>query len=125
MRNHCHTRNVVWSKIPQHVLGLMSYVDIFSDYETNKIARGMLADASIITFLDEHPQITSIRFCLDGDAPGRKAAIQLMEKYYEMGYEVEDCPPPEGYKDYNEWLVENKKEVCQKVAHFSERYVKK
>ena len=21
MRNHCHTRNVVWSKIPQHALG--------------------------------------------------------------------------------------------------------
>ena len=53
------------------------------------------------------------------------AAMQLMEKYYELGYEVEDCPPPEGYKDYNEWLVENKKKVCQKVAHFSERCVKK
>ena len=48
----------------------------------------------------------------------------MMEKYYGMGYEVEDCPPSEGYKDYNEWLVENKKKVC-KVAHFSERCVKK
>lgn len=28
-----------------------------------------------------------------------------MRKYYELGYEVEDCPPPAGYKDYNEWLV--------------------
>ncbi len=28
-----------------------------------------------------------------------------MRKYYELGYEVEDCPPPTGYKDYNEWLV--------------------
>ena len=34
-----------------------------------------------------------------------KAAAELMRKYYELGYEGEDCPPPAGYKDYNEWLV--------------------
>ena len=86
-------------------IDLMSYVDIFADYESNKLALGMLADAPLETFLREHPQITSIRFCLDGDEPGRKAAAELMRKYYELGYEVEDCPPPAGYKDYNEWLV--------------------
>ena len=31
-----------------------------------------------------------------------------MKKYYELGYDVEDCPPPAGYKDYNEWLVATK-----------------
>ncbi|EKC77161.1 ribonuclease, Rne/Rng family, partial [human gut metagenome] len=86
-------------------IDLMSYVDIFTDYESNKLALGMLADAPLETFLREHPQITSIRFCLDRDEPGRKAAAELMRKYYELGYEVEDCPPPAGYKDYNEWLV--------------------
>lgn len=86
-------------------IDLMSYVDIFADYESNKLALGMLAEAPLETFLREHPQITSIRFCLDGDEPGRKAAAELMRKYYEFGYEVEDCPPPAGYKDYNEWLV--------------------
>ena len=45
---------------------------------------------------------------LDGDSPGRKAAAELMEKYYGLGYEIEDCPPPAGYKDYNEWLVATK-----------------
>lgn len=104
-------------------IDLMSYVDIFSDYETNKLALGMLADAPLDTFLKEHPQITTIRFCLDGDGPGRKAASQLMEKYYGFGYEVEDCPPPAGYKDYNEWLVETKKnlEVSQKVTHLCKK----
>ena len=34
-----------------------------------------------------------------------------MEKYYGMGYEVEDCPPPEGYKDYNDWLVAAKENI--------------
>lgn len=89
-------------------IDLMSYVDIFSDYSSNMIALGMLADAPLETFLKEHPQINTIRFCLDGDEPGRKAAMQLTEKYYGLGYDVEDCPPPEGYKDYNEWLVNTK-----------------
>ena len=57
--------------------------------------------------------LTSIRFCLDRDEPGRKAAAELMRKYYELGYEVEDCPPPAGYKDYNEWLVAAKLNLNQ------------
>ena len=84
-------------------IDLMSYVDIFNDWESNKLALGMLSDAPLETFLKEHPQVTAVRFCLDGDGPGRKAAQELMGKY--SGYEVEDCPPPAGCKDYNEWLV--------------------
>ncbi len=108
-------------------IDLMSYVDIFSDFDTNKIALGMLADAPLETFLSEHPKITSIKFCLDGDEPGRKAALQLMEKYYGMGYEVEDAPPPKECKDYNEWLVRTKQklEVGQKVEHLYENGSKK
>lgn len=86
-------------------IDLMSYVDIFNDWESNKLALGMLSDAPLETFLKEHPQVTAVRFCLDGDDPGRKAAQELMGKYYGLGYEVEDCPPPAGCKDYNEWLV--------------------
>lgn len=85
-------------------IDLMSYMDLFSDFESSKLALGMLSDAPLETFLKEYPQISLIRFCLDGDEPGRKAAERLMEKYYGFGYEVQDCPPPSGYKDYNEWL---------------------
>lgn len=91
-------------------IDLMSYMDIFADYESNKLALGMLADAPLITFLKENPQISSIRFCLDNDEPGRKASLELCEKYYGLGYEVEDCPPPTGFKDYNEWLVVKKRD---------------
>ena len=34
-----------------------------------------------------------------------------MEKYYGLGYDVEDCPPPKAYKDYNKWLKEARKEM--------------
>lgn len=89
-------------------IDLMSYMEIFADFDSNKLALGMLADAPLVTFLKENPQISSIRFCLDNDEPGRKAAKELCEKYYGLGYEVEDNPPPVGYKDYNEWLVATK-----------------
>ena len=90
-------------------IDLMSYMDIHDDYETNKLALGMLSDAPLKTFLEEHPKVGLIRFCLDNDAPGRDATAQLTEKYYGLGYDVEDCPPPKGYKDYNEWLVNFRK----------------
>ena len=86
-------------------IDLMSYVDITKDYESNLIALGMLADAPLATFLEEHPQITTIRFCLDNDEPGKKATEELLKKYYELGFEVENFPPPAGFKDFNEWLI--------------------
>lgn len=92
-------------------IDLMSYVDVFEDYESNKLALGMLAEAPLITFLKEHPQISTIRFCLDNDNPGRNTSRELCEKYYGLGYEVEDCPPPVGFKDYNEWLVARKRDM--------------
>ena len=55
----------------------MSYVDIFADYESNKLALGMLADAPLETFLREHPQITSIRFCLMEMSRGEKQQLNL------------------------------------------------
>ncbi len=87
-------------------IDLMSYMDIFGDFKSNMIALGMVADAPLETFLKENPQISSIKFCLDNDEAGRKATGVLLKKYYELGYEVEDCPPPKTHKDYNAWLSE-------------------
>ena len=96
-------------------IDLMSYMDIYNDFESNKLALGMLSDAPLVTFLQEHPQIRTIKFCLDNDSRGRKAAEQLMQKYYELGYEVEDMPPPQGYKDYNQWLQEANNKCFHRV----------
>ena len=93
-------------------IDLMSYVEIRGDYVTNKLALGMLSNAPLATFLEEHPKVSKISFCLDNDEPGRKAAEALMEKYYGLDYEVEDCPPPKPFKDYNQWLQQAKKCLC-------------
>lgn len=97
----------------ESAIDLMSYADIYNDFHTNKLALGMLSDAPLVTFLRENPQIESIKFCLDNDTPGRLATESLLKKYYELGYEVEDCPPPKDYKDYNQWLQQARKEHLQ------------
>lgn len=103
-------------------IDLMSYMDIYHDFETNKLALGMLSDAPLVTFLKEHPQIRTIRFCLDNDEAGREAAKQLCHKYETMGYQVLESPPPVSYKDYNEWLVEVK--TKQRKVPSEDRMVK-
>ena len=104
-------------------IDLMSYMDILSDNESNLLALGMLSDAPLETFLKEHPKIGFIRFCFDGDIPGRDATDSLMRKYFGMGYDVEDYPPPDGYKDINEWLVAQKNE--ERVTAKNEVILKK
>lgn len=104
--NEASTEVVVF----EAAIDLMSYMDIQRDFESNMIALGMVADAPLETFLKEHPQISSIKFCLDNDKAGRDATEMLMEKYYQLGYDVTDSPPPKVCKDYNEWLVKAKSE---------------
>lgn len=93
----------------ESAIDLMSYMDLYDDFESNKLALGMLHDAPIETFLKEHPHITTMKFCLDNDGPGRKAVEKFLGKYRMLGYDVEDFAPPSGYKDYNEWLKEEKR----------------
>lgn len=104
-------------------IDLMSYVEIQRDCSANLLALGMLADAPLETFLKENPQVTSIRFCLDNDEHGRRATKELMKKYYELGYEVEDYPPPKGYKDYNAWL-QTQKNIAKEVTEPRKQKVK-
>ena len=93
-------------------IDMMSYLDVYQNYDDNLLALGMVADRPLDQFLRDYPQIRTIRFCLDNDEPGREATRNMMNKYMELGYQVEDVPAPAGYKDYNEWLVAAKKQ-CQ------------
>ena len=86
-------------------IDMMSYMDIYNNYTSNKLALGGVSKDPLDTFLDEHPQIDRLRFCLDNDEAGRKAAKELTTYYEGLGYMCAYCPVTElGCKDYNEWL---------------------
>lgn len=100
-------------------IDLISYVEICEDYDSNKIALGMLADAPLETFLQESPQVIKIIFCLDNDGPGKIATQSLIQKYKDAGYEVGHLLFPSYYKDVNEWLVEEKRNVQEQEQSLS------
>lgn len=102
-------------------IDLMSYVELTGDRTSNLLALGMVADAPLETFLKENPQIEVIKFGLDNDEPGRKATAYLLEKYYGLGYEVEDIAVPVSCKDYNEWLLCKRLEMQEFVAQTNNR----
>ena len=92
-------------------IDLISYADMFHNYNVNLLALGMLQDPPLERFLEEHPGMKFIFFCLDNDQVGRMATDRLMKKYQEAGYEVRDFSPPKKHKDMNEWLVATKLEI--------------
>ena len=98
-------------------IDLLSYCDIYDDFETNKLALGMISDAPLETFLREHPGIRTIKLCLDNDEPGRKASATLREKYDKKGYKVLELPSPRDYKDYNDWLKMIRKKEMMKRSY--------
>ena len=96
-------------------IDMMSYIDITGDYESNKIALGMLDDSSLITFLNEQKHVKNVVFCLDNDIPAHEALYGkedkqkdgLLKKYKEAGYNVYDKSAPlcnGRCKDYNDVL---------------------
>ena len=93
-------------------IDLMSYYDLTKDENSSLLAMGMCSDNPLEKYLEDHSDITHIKFLLDSDGPGSKATKQLTEKYQssewsEKGYTVEDIRYPRmpvGCKDVNELL---------------------
>lgn len=68
------------------------------------LALGGLNGIALDGFLKHHPEIETIRLCLDADTPGREFTKKLMAEFDFGGRIVEDCPPTFG-KDINDMLV--------------------
>ena len=71
----------------------------------SRIALGGTSDNALRRYLEVHPHIKTISFCLDNDEAGRTASEKYRQTYSEKGYNVNVYYVPEGYgKDYNEYL---------------------
>lgn len=97
-------------------IDLMSYFEMQGRPQVHMIALGMTADNPLGQYLDDHPGIKSIGFCLDNDEPGRTAAYKLAEKYIRLGYRTDISFPADGSKDYNEMIVKKRHRMAMSEA---------
>ncbi|MCX4319899.1 toprim domain-containing protein [Lachnospiraceae bacterium 38-14] len=66
-------------------IDLMSYCEIYNDFEeTSKLSLGTVSDGALERYLKEHENIEHLKFCLDADYAGLKAACMHACKY--LGY---------------------------------------
>lgn len=101
-------------------IDMMSYIELYDSKDQNYLALGMLADNPLERFLEDHPNIKKINFCLDNDEPAKAALYEnneekdgLIRKYEKLGYELTITVPESG-KDFNEHLQEIKKNTTIK-----------
>ena len=108
------------------VIDCMSYIDMYKDYDSNKLILGMVEDTPLVQFLKDYNHIDTIHFCLDNDEAAHKAlygkkdesgnAISqgLVKKYEDQGFITDVIIPPSG-KDFNEALLIQKKQQVETI----------
>jgi len=76
--------------------------DQYSFQWDNRLSLSGTSDAALRGYLESHPNVKELVFCLDNDPPGREAAAALARKYAARGY-ITNVEVPEG-KDFNDDL---------------------
>lgn len=84
-------------------IDLMSYRTLHREITSNAVALCCLHDGALATYLQDHPHIRRITFCLDNDKWGRAAAERMGADYTQKSYVVDMETPAHG-KDWNEYL---------------------
>ncbi len=82
-------------------------------YENTKVP------VSLTDFLSKNPQIKTVLLCYDNDDKGQRGAAALG---YVLGgrYEVKFTPPPDGSKDYNDYLMNQINTSERKEKHYED-----
>ncbi len=76
-------------------IDMLSFITLLKEkgwQHHNYIALGGVANRALLRFLLEHPQITQVVLCLDNDATGQKANIQMRSTLERIrdGFQIED-----------------------------------
>jgi len=72
-------------------------------YQPKKEIKDSKIPIALTTFLDAHPEVTTIYLHLDRDKTGR-LCTETLQELLEKDYEIVDDPPPVG-KDVNDFLL--------------------
>jgi len=93
-----------WKAVP-----MLSLAGVF------KTKRKNVVPIALAQFLQDHPEVKTLRLHLDNDEVGRGAAEGIVGGLQD-NYEVIDDPPPSG-KDVNEFLQIQNKRLCRKETY--------
>ena len=73
-----------------------------------RLSLGGVSSLALISFLKQHPEITSVQLCLDNDTAGRNATDRIIKEILSdkrfSHLKISVIPPPNGNKDYNDTL---------------------
>jgi hypothetical protein len=75
----------------------------------NRLSLAGTSDTALPFFLNQHPTVRELAFCLDNDPAGREAATLMARKYAEKGYHTSIIFPVG--KDFNEDLQARVKQI--------------
>ncbi|KAF5037577.1 hypothetical protein DSECCO2_563120 [anaerobic digester metagenome] len=75
----------------------------------NRLSLAGTSDTALPFFLNQHPAVRELIFCLDNDPAGREAVAVMARKYVEKGYHTSIILP--AGKDFNEDLRARAKQI--------------
>ena len=75
----------------------------------SRLSMAGTSDKALPFFLNQHKAVKELRFCLDNDQAGRKAAVHLSSEYADKGYFTRIDSPVN--KDFNEDLLAFKQQI--------------
>lgn len=82
-----------------------NYLALCGVYQPKENIEESAVPIGLTQYLKDYPYTKTVCLHLDNDAPGKKAAKALQLVVGKLGLEVINQPPPEGYKDCNDFLL--------------------
>ena len=100
--------NLAVTEAPIDILSHASIHKMNGDkWDGYRLSLGGVSSLALISFLEQHPQITSVQLCLDNDKAGQTATSRIISELLSdnsFAYlKISVVPPPIG-KDYNDTL---------------------
>ena len=91
-----------------------NYLALCGIYKPKENIEESAGPIGLTQYLKDYPYTKTVCLHLDNDVPGKKAAKALQIVVGKLGLEVINQPPPEGYKDCNDFLLKGSAIIATK-----------
>jgi hypothetical protein len=104
-----NSHNLAVTESPIDVLSHATIHKLNGDkWDGYRLSLGGVSSRALFSFLEQHPEITSVQLCLDSDTAGKNAADRIVRELLSVQrfshLKISVIPPPDSNKDYNDTL---------------------